>query len=82
MKEMIVKEMVADWLRAHGCDGLYHRDCDCGCHLDDFVPCFEAEYDCVAAVTGPVPPESEFEAEHWMVPKQFPDEVKGEADES
>jgi len=78
MKEMTVHDILIDWLKAHGCEGLCHGDCDCGCHFDNFIPCAEADFDCVAAVTGPVPSDAEFEADHWMTPKQFADEPKGE----
>ncbi len=41
---MNVREIVADWLKAHGYDGLYWSEtfCDgegCGCTLDDLMPC-------------------------------------------
>ncbi len=77
MKEMTVKEIVADWLKEHECDGLCHADCECGCTLDDFVPCFDPDFDCVAAVKGPVPEEYDG-VSTWMVPKQFPVEGEGE----
>ncbi len=34
---MKVPEIVADWLRSHGYDGLYTDDC--GCTLDDLAQC-------------------------------------------
>ena len=86
MSEMTVREIVIDWLKAHGCDGLCHCDSECGCRLDDFTPCFEPGFDCVAGVKGSGP--SEYEGEYdnwgegyiWMVPKQFRDKPKGEAE--
>lgn len=37
-KETTVLQIVAAWLKAHGYDGLTDGD-DCGCSLEDFVPC-------------------------------------------
>jgi len=34
---MTVREIVADWLKAHGYDGLW-RD-GCSCQSDDLMPC-------------------------------------------
>ena len=33
------KEIIIDWLKSHGFDGLYLPDGDCGCIVDDLVPC-------------------------------------------
>jgi len=30
-------EMVLEYLKEHGYDGLYHDDMECGCHLDDLM---------------------------------------------
>ncbi len=37
MKHPTLKTIVADYLRAHGYDGLCRMDC--GCALDDLMPC-------------------------------------------
>ena len=79
MKEMTVREIVINWLKAHECDGLCGDEC--GCDLEDFRPCDDPPRDCVAAVKGPTPPEFEGYRDCWMTPKQFPDEPKGEPDE-
>lgn len=44
---MTLHEIVAEWLREHGYDGLC-RD-TCGCGLDDLMPCGEPGDDCVPA---------------------------------
>lgn len=36
---MTVREIVAEWLAAHGYEGLY--DVECGCLLDNIMPCDE-----------------------------------------
>jgi hypothetical protein len=43
-----VREIVAQWLREHGYDGLYWCSGDegCGCRLQDFIPCGEILEDC------------------------------------
>ena len=38
---MTAREIIAEWLREHGYDGLYD-DCGsegCGCEIDDLAPC-------------------------------------------
>ena len=36
---LTVKEIVEQYLEAHGFDGLYDDDADCGCFLGDLMPC-------------------------------------------
>ena len=36
---MNVREIVGDQLRSMGCSGLYNADGECGCGLDDLMPC-------------------------------------------
>jgi len=45
---MTVKEIVYDWLKAHGYTGLYDADGgECGCEIDDLMPADnEACLDC------------------------------------
>lgn len=45
---MNVREIVCDWLKAHGMDGLAADDCGCG--IDDLAPCGDiGTNDCVGA---------------------------------
>lgn len=46
---MTLHEIVAEWLREHGYDGLYNTEGPCGCGLDDFMPCNELGMDCEPA---------------------------------
>jgi hypothetical protein len=46
---MSVKEIIEDWLKEHGYDGLLDGDCECGCSFDDFMPCGEVYQDCQEA---------------------------------
>jgi len=52
-----VEDIIRDWLIAHQCDGLCHSELECGCRLDDFMPCGEPGMDCEAARSGE-PPDS------------------------
>jgi hypothetical protein len=36
---MTVRELVADWLKTHGYDGLWDEANECACLLDDLMPC-------------------------------------------
>jgi len=41
-----VREIVKRWLQEHGYDGLTNL-CDCGCELDDLMPCSNDVSGCV-----------------------------------
>lgn len=51
-----LREIVAEWLRGNGYDGLYLSDGGqyasesegCGCRLDDLMPCNEPGIQCAA----------------------------------
>jgi hypothetical protein len=49
---MNVKEIVAEYLAVNGYGGLY-GECDCGCFLDDLMPCGEGCDTCEAAYAVP-----------------------------
>lgn len=34
-----VKEIIAQYLKANGFDGLYSELCECGCDVNDLMPC-------------------------------------------
>ena len=44
-KVLTAREIVREYLNAHGYDGLY--DDDCGCTKDDLAPCGEICTDCL-----------------------------------
>lgn len=46
MKEII--QIVKDWLENNGYDGLCHPDYECGCQLNDLMPCGDPCSNCVA----------------------------------
>lgn len=37
---MDVREIVKEWLKQHGYDGLYNTSGECACIIDDLFPCF------------------------------------------
>lgn len=43
-----VKEMVAEYLKEKGYDGLYSEDGECGCELADLAPCLAMGTHCRA----------------------------------
>ena len=47
-KEMKIKEMVTQYLINNKYDGLCSDWVDCGCILDDLMPCGEPRPDCFA----------------------------------
>lgn len=36
---MTVKEIILDFLNKNNYDGLFNPDINCGCGIDDFIPC-------------------------------------------
>ena len=54
---MNVQKIVADWLKAHGYDGLLSETGACACRLADLMPCEEPGVDCLAGHEEPCPGE-------------------------
>jgi len=52
---LTVRQIVADRLKADGYDGLFCSVGDCGCVLDDLMPCCESCEHCEAGFRGPDP---------------------------
>lgn len=44
-----IVDIVADYLKTNGYDGLAYEDTECGCTLDDLAPCDGPCYDCMPA---------------------------------
>jgi len=61
---MNVKEIVKDWLKTHGYDGLYTDDC--GCLIDDLMPC--SGYGCIETC------EAGIAKNDGIYPKEVPNE--------
>ena len=45
-----IREIVRDWLREHGYDGLYYEDCGCSVEPDQIMMCGEPSDGCRAGV--------------------------------
>ena len=45
----IVKDILKKWLSEKGFDGLCNPEAECGCGLEDLIPCGEACDDCEPA---------------------------------
>ena len=77
---MTIREIVADWLRTHNCDGLCGGECRCS--VDNLMPCecpaFLGAHECVAAVRGLVPEEYKGEYEDWFVPAKLAEMEKND----
>ena len=50
---MDIRQIVEQWLRANNYDGLCSEDC--GCEVDDLMPCGEYVNDCEAGYKVPCP---------------------------
>jgi len=46
MSNPTVKEIVKNWLKEHGYDGLYSDEYQCCCDLDDLMDCDFFHWDC------------------------------------
>lgn len=59
-----VTEMVREYLRSHGYDGLVNDD-GCGCDLDDLGPCYDGvQHGCEAAYKK-LYPNGKCETDEW-----------------
>ena len=63
---MTVENILKEWLKKHGCDGLCNEECGCG--IDALAPCDALNIgDCVAAVHVPCPGKETCPAcDHWL----------------
>ena len=52
MSNPTVEQILADWLEKHGYSGLYWES-ECGCCLDNFMPCREVSLSCQAGYKVP-----------------------------
>jgi len=54
-EELTVCDILKQWLKDHGHDGLIGPEGECGCGLDDLIPCEDAFDGCCPAYRGPDP---------------------------
>ena len=50
---MTAIDIIKTFLKLNGYDGLFNEDFECGCELDDLVPCGEVFLNCEAGHKGP-----------------------------
>lgn len=61
-QEKSAQQILIEGLRAIGADGLCNADLECGCGLDDFIPCGEMNTsECVAARRMKNPPKAGYD---------------------
>jgi len=57
-----IEDMVKDHLESHGYDGLFNADLECGCLLEDLMPCGEPELqECCAGYKHPADPDADYD---------------------
>lgn len=64
---MNVREIVEQYLKENGYDGLYYSDVSCGCRIGDLQPCDGPCQDCIAGYKRSVP--MDHNADYWIGPK-------------
>lgn len=72
---MTVAEIVKDYLKREGYDGLYEAG-ECACKVDDLIPCCDdvSIADCEAGYLAPCPPDC---GEHeWHIQAEKPKETQ------
>jgi len=52
---MKLEEIIKAWLKENGYDGLCNTDIECGCAVEDFMPCGEPSIYCEAGHQEPAP---------------------------
>ena len=71
---MNVKQIVLQYLKENGYDGLASDDGECGCDLENLMPCGFQDTFCEAAHKEKPAPDSEFADCDWvMVPGKRPE---------
>ena len=58
---MKLKEIVQAWLTDNGYDGLCDPDNECGCHIEDLMPCGEPGMYCEAGHNEKAPQGSDYD---------------------
>lgn len=62
---MIVLDIIINYLKENGYDGLYHNG-ECGCELGDICPCEEIQLDCRPGYRVDSPVDHEY---NWYICK-------------
>lgn len=76
-EEITVKDILIQWLKANGYDGLVDQDCECGCRGDDLMLCAGPCDTCRPGYQGP---DIEGDAEWLIYPtREAADQAKEDA---
>lgn len=79
---MTVKEIIVKYLKENGYDGLFEPDGECGCRIDDLIPCSELNEHCETGYKKLCTDCNEQECEYrheksWCIVIVHPDEKEG-----
>ena len=55
---MNCKEIITKYLKENNFDGLFNRECNCGCPIDDLMPMDDCWSDCEPGHKVPCDPET------------------------
>jgi len=77
---MAIRDIIKQWLKDNGYDGLVDEPGECGCTLDDFMPCCEGwMLDCEPGYKRPCPGEDkcEYNCGGWHIAtEKYEEEAK------
>jgi hypothetical protein len=49
---MTVRQIIIEWLKSNGYDGLFNRRGECGCDIEDLCPCYASIDECEPGYKG------------------------------
>ena len=61
MSNPTVLEIVEDYLKRNGFDGLYNSELECGCSISNLNPCGDIKNDCTAGYQVEAPPKDDYD---------------------
>lgn len=67
MSALVLKEIVEQYLKMNGYDGLFNVWLECACKLDDLMPCGDPDFDCTAGHFVECLEDSDFD---WCIGKK------------
>ena len=54
-------EIVLDYLKKNGFDGLFNTESECGCQIDELMPCGEPGIECTPGYKHAADPETSYD---------------------
>ena len=58
---LTVLEIIREYLKKNGFDGLYNRELGCGCSINNLNPCGDINIDCTAGYQVEAPPGADYD---------------------